>query len=136
MFQGEAEGPPPTRAPMRTPPTKDDRGVVALEFLIIFPFFLILLFGVIALGGFLSAKTRTVGAARDGARAAALSQPFPSEPAGITLSLTSAACPPRTSPNFNTTNVTVQASSTYTQLSILGIPSKTITETVTMRCGG
>ncbi len=107
-----------------------------MEFVIIFPFFLILLFGVVQLGGFLSVKTRTVGAARDGARAAALSLPFPSEPTGITLIRTSAACPPRTDPTFNTSNVTVQAQSTYTQLSVVGIPSKTITETVTMRCGG
>jgi Flp pilus assembly protein TadG len=120
---------------MRLSP-RNDRGTVAIEFVLIVPFFLILMFGVLAIGGFISVKTRTVGAARDGARAAALSQAFPTEPSGITLTRTSAACPPRTDPNFSTTNVTVQAQSTYSQFGILGIPSKTITESVTMRCGG
>jgi Flp pilus assembly protein TadG len=115
----------------------NDRGIVAIELVLALPFLLALVFGTVALGGLLSTKNRTVGAARDGARAAALSQALPS-PAGITVTRTSAACPPRTDPSFNTANVTVQAVGTY----VLHIPffagnaTKTITETVTFRCGG
>jgi Flp pilus assembly protein TadG len=100
------------------------------------PFLFALVFGVVALGGMLSAKNRTVGAARDGARAAALAQPFPTEPAGIALSLTSAACPARTDPAFTTANVSVKAVYANYKIALPISITKTFTETVTFRCGG
>jgi Flp pilus assembly protein TadG len=116
------------------PRKRTDHGVVALELLLVLPVMLMLIFGTVALGGYLSVKTRTVGLARDGARAAALAQSLPSGTA-----LVGAACPARSDPTFNTTNVTVQATGTY-NLQIPFLPgasgSKTLTETVTMRCGG
>jgi Flp pilus assembly protein TadG len=115
--------------------TRNDRGVVAIEFVLVFPFLLLILFAVVVMGGYMSAKTRTVGAARDGARAAALSQAY-TPPAGITVTLTSAPCPPRTDPTFNTRDVTVEATSTFTAVSIIGMPAQTITEPGRMRCGG
>lgn len=117
----------------RTPRSnRDDRGVVALELVIALPFLLMLIIGSIVLGNFLRVKTQTTGLARDGARAAALRQTLP---AGT--SVVGAACPNPTDP---TKFVTVQATTT---LSLRSIPPllpnvlpATISETVTMRCGG
>ena len=111
--------------------TRDDHGVVALEFVLAVPFLLMLIVGAVVLGSFLSTKTQTVGLARDGARAAALRQPLP---AGT--SIVGSPCPNPTDP---TKFVTVQATKTVNVRSIPFTPAllpATITETVTMRCGG
>ena len=110
---------------------RDDRGVVALELVLALPVLLMLIIGAVVLGNFLSVKTQTVGLARDGARAAALRQTLP---AGT--SVVGAACP---NPADPTRFVTVQAVKTVSLRSIPFLPSvlpETITETVTMRCGG
>jgi Flp pilus assembly protein TadG len=110
---------------------RDDQGVVALELVLALPFLLMLIVGAVVLGNFLSVKTQTVGLARDGARAASLRQPLP---AGT--SIVGAACP---NPTDSTKFVTVQAIKTVNLRSIPFTPSllpETITETVTMRCGG
>lgn len=117
-----------TRSP-RSP--RDDRGVVAIELVLIIPIFLMLIVGTIVLGSFLSQKTQTVGLARDGARAASLQQPMP---AGTTVSGT--ACP---NPADPTKSVTVQATESVSLTVIPFMPNflpANITETVTMRCGG
>ena len=109
----------------------DDRGVVALELVLAMPFLLMLIIGAVVLGSFLSVKTQTVGLARDGARAAALRLTLP---AGT--SVVGTTCP---NPTDSTKSVTVQA---ITNVSLRDIPftpivlPATITETVTMRCGG
>lgn len=110
---------------------RDDRGVVALELVLAVPFLLMLIIGAVVLGSFLSVKTQTVGLARDGARAASLRLTLP---AGT--SVVGASCP---NPTDATKSVTVQAT---TNVSLRDIPftpivlPATITETVTMRCGG
>ena len=53
-------------------PSRDDRGVVAIEFVLILPFLLMLLMGILVLGNFLSVKGQASNFARDGARQAAL----------------------------------------------------------------
>lgn len=104
---------------------------MALELVLAMPVLLMLIIGAVVLGSFLSTKTQTVGLARDGARAAALHQPLP---AGT--SIVGAACPNPTDP---TKFVTVQATKTVNLRTIpfspIALPA-TITETVTMRCGG
>ena len=111
---------------------RDDRGVVALEVVLAVPILLMLILGAVVLGNFLSIKTQTTGLARDGARAAALRQPLPAD-----TSVVGAACPDPTDP---TTFVTVQATKNVNLRSIPLMPvdflPATITETVTMRCGG
>jgi Flp pilus assembly protein TadG len=112
-------------------PHRDDRGVVALELVLAMPVLLMLIIGAVVLGNFLSVRTQTVGLARDGARAAALRQSLPEG-----TSIVGAACPNPTDP---TKFVTVQAVKTVNLRSIPFTPSllpETITETVTMRCGG
>jgi Flp pilus assembly protein TadG len=113
-------------------PQDTDRGAVTLELVLALPVLLMLIIGSVVLGNFLSVKTQTVGTARDGARAAALSQPLPSDTA-----IVGAACATPTDP---TKFVTVQAVKTVSLRSIPFLPitllPETITETVTMRCGG
>lgn len=110
---------------------RDDRGVVALEFVLAVPFLLMLIIGSVVLGSFLSVKTQTVGLARDGARAAALRQAMPADTA-----IVGAPCP---DPTDATLFVTVQATKPVSLQTIPFLPillPDTITETVTMRCGG
>ncbi|CAN5475407.1 hypothetical protein BH23ACT3_BH23ACT3_01170 [soil metagenome] len=112
-------------------PHRDDRGVVALEFVLALPFLLMLIMSVVVLGNFLSIKTQTIGEARDGARAAALRQELPG---GSSIVGT-----PCTTPTDTTKFVTVAATKPVALRSIpftpIFLPEK-ITETVTMRCGG
>ena len=61
---------------MNRPPTRGrtarDRGSVAVEFALVLPVLLLILFGVIDFGRALNAQIELTGAARDGARLAAL----------------------------------------------------------------
>ena len=115
----------------------DDRGVVALELVLALPFILMLIVGTVVLGNFLRVKTQTSGFARDGARAAALRLSLPATPSTTTLSVVGTGCP---TPTDTTKFVTVQATTTLTLRSIPpllpNVLPATITETVTMRCGG
>lgn len=58
---------------------REDRGVVALELVIVLPILLTLIIGTVVLGNFLSVKSQTIGMAHDGARAAALERTLPTD---------------------------------------------------------
>jgi Flp pilus assembly protein TadG len=111
---------------------RDDRGVVALELVLAMPVLLMLIIGTVVLGNFFNLKTQTTGLARDGARAASLGLTLPAE-----TSVVGAGCP---SPADATKFVTVQATKNVNLRSFPLVPvdllPATITETVTMRCGG
>lgn len=111
---------------------RDDRGVVTLELVLAIPVVLMLVLGAVVLGNFLSVKTQTVGLARDGARAASLRLSLPAE-----TSIVGSSCP---DPRDPTQYVTVEATKDVSLRSIPLLPidflPATITETVTMRCGG
>ena len=110
---------------------RGDRGAVTIELVMALPALLMLIVGTVVLGNFLSVKTQTVGLARDGARAAALSKPLPDD--------TTVVGSPCATPSDPTAFVTVQATKTVSLRSIPFLPTvlpDTITETVTMRCGG
>lgn len=110
---------------------RDDRGAVAIEMVLVVPVLVTLLVGAVVLGNALSVKTQTTGLARDGARAAALGRPLP---AGT--SIVGGGCP---TPIDNTMFVTVQATKPLAVRDIPFVPTvlpSTLTETVTMRCGG
>jgi hypothetical protein len=114
-----------------TTPRRDDRGVVTIELILALPVLLMLILAVIVLGNYLNLKTQTTGLARDGARAASLRLTLPDG-----TSIVGAPCPDPTDP---TQYVTVQATKDVTLRSIPLMPDvlpATITETVTMRCGG
>jgi Flp pilus assembly protein TadG len=113
-------------------PHRDDRGLVALEFVLALPLLLMLIVGTVVLGNFLSIKTQTAGLARDGARAAALHRPLPTG-----ASVVGTPCP---TPSDPTKFVTVQAIKNVSLRSFPLVPvdflPATTTESVTMRCGG
>jgi Flp pilus assembly protein TadG len=112
-------------------PRHDDSGVVALELIIALPILLMLIIGTVVLGNFMSVTTQTSGAARDGARSAALRLPLPDD-----TEIVGTPCPNPTDP---TKFVTVRASKAVTLRSIPFLPAilpETVDETVTMRCGG
>jgi ABC-type Na+ efflux pump permease subunit len=109
----------------------DDRGVVALEVVLVLPVLLMLIIGIVVLGNALSVKTQTTGLARDGARAAALRKPLPADTVVV-----GAACP---DPTDTTEYVTVEATKPVNLRSVPFLPAllpEDFTESVTMRCGG
>lgn len=111
---------------------RDDDGVVALELVLVMPILLMLIVGTVVLGNFLNQKTQTSGLARDGARDAALLQ----TPRLGTV-IVKGGCTTSSDPLKDT--VTVQATKPVSLRSIPFLPDllpDTITETVTMRCGG
>ena len=95
--------------PIATRDDRDDRGVVALELVLILPVLLMLLVGSLVLGNYLSVKGQASNWAREGARQAALfpGQGFQDIPDDVTLTIVSTACPP--SPRNPTMSVTVRA---------------------------
>jgi hypothetical protein len=116
----------------RSTPQRDDRGVVAIEFVLILPFLLMIIVGILAVGNVVSLKAQANELARDGARKAALGLTLP---AGS--SVFSGECNPPVLPDDK---VTVQAikSVSLRSVPIIGVDflPATITEKVTMRCGG
>ena len=116
-------------------PHRDDRGVVAIEFVLILPFLLMLIMGFLVLGNYLGVKGQASNLARDGARQAAI---FPGTPLGDPrLSFVGPQCP--TSPRDPSRSVTVRATLPVELNSIPLIPAvlpSTLSQEVTMRCGG
>ena len=125
---------------------RDDRGVVAIEFLLILPFIIALLACSITLAGLFQTKSRVVGAARDGARALAI-KPGVAAPTAdtnptddITVVLDGPACPPLTNAAYQTATppqVTAEASTTYTvNIPFVGTWTDIdVSEKATMPCG-
>ncbi len=104
-------------------PRRDDRGVVAIEFVLILPFIIALIACSITLAGLFQTKSRVVGAARDGARALAIKPGVAAptaDPTPLTASpwsSTEPPCPPLTNAAYQSATppqVTAQASTTYT----------------------
>lgn len=118
--------------------SRDDQGVVAIELVLVLPFLLMLLVGVLVLGNYLSVKGQASNFARDGARQAALfpGSPFSGFPDDVTLSIVGSPCPVSRDPNER---VTVRATMSLDLRSIPLIPAvlpPTESQEVTMRCGG
>jgi hypothetical protein len=129
---------------LRSP--RDDRGVVALELVIAMPIIIALLAMIITFAGLFQTKSRVVGAARDYARAMAVTpgKPAPADPNlsdGITVTLDSSSvlCPPLTNPAYQTATppqVVARASKDYTaSVPFIGSWTRTVTETAKMPCG-
>jgi Flp pilus assembly protein TadG len=124
-------------------PRSDDRGIVAVEFVLVFPFLVLMLFAIVAFGNYLSRTTQATGAARDGARIAALGQAAPGTINGVTVTYaySGGTCRVPTDPAFAYSashTVTATATTTY-NLSIPLYPgsgTKTITQKVVMACSG
>jgi Flp pilus assembly protein TadG len=127
-------------------PSRDDRGVVALELVLVMPIIVALLVCSISIAGLFQAKSRVVGAARDGARKLALqagvASPTPDANTtdGIAVILEGSACPALTNTAYQSATppqVKAKASMTYTvSIPFVGTWSGIdVTETATMPCG-
>jgi Flp pilus assembly protein TadG len=116
----------------------DDRGVVAIEFVLVAPFLIALIFSIAQFGIFFAKKVEVESAARDAARTLALSPgmaPSAAVPSGSTLDTTktNVGCVA----GNTTSDARINLASDYT-FSIPGIPigTKTIRVEGKMRCGG
>jgi Flp pilus assembly protein TadG len=126
---------------------RNDRGVVAIELVLVMPFIIALLACSISLAGLFQTKSRVVGAARDYARALALkpgASVAPGDPNsadGITVALasSSAMCPALTDPVYQSATppqVIAVASKTYVvKVAFVGSWTKVVTEEAKMPCG-
>jgi len=110
---------------------RDDRGVVALELVLIAPFLIALIFAIASFGAFFSKKVDVTSAARDAARTLALRK-TPTYPAGVTPSGVVTCAAGDTS---NNASVTLTASYTFS-IPLIPLGTRPITATGTMRCGG
>jgi len=108
-----------------------DRGAVALEFVLIAPFLIALVFAIASFGLYFSKSVDVTSTARDAARTLAL-RGTPTYPAGVTPSGVVPCAPGDT-----TNNASVTLTSSYTfAIPFIPLGTKTITATGTMRCGG
>src|SRR4051812_19768277 len=110
---------------------RDDKGVVALEFVLVAPFLVTFIMIIASFGVFFNLKVDVTSAARDAARTLAL-RGTPTYPAGFTPSgaVTCAA-------GDTTSNATVTVSASYTfDIPFTPLGTKTATATGVMRCGG
>ena len=125
---------------------RDDRGVVALEFVLALPALIALLVCIVTVAGLFQTKSRVVGAARDGARALALQAGVASPNAdpnltdGITVVLEGLACPPLTNTAYQSPTppkVSAKASNKYTvDVPFVGTWTDIdVAEIATMPCG-
>ena len=110
---------------------RDDKGVVALEMVMIIPILVMLIVGVAVLGTALSVQAQTVGLAHQGARAAALGNDLPDN-----TEITEGQCSSPPAPT-DTKNVTVRATKPVLLRSIPFLPllRENHTAWATMRCG-
>lgn len=109
----------------------DDQGVVAVEFVLVFPFLFALLMAIGSFGNYFSKKVDVTSTARDAARTLAL-RGTPVYPVGMTPSgvVTCAV-------GDTTNNASVTLSTSYTfSIPFIPLGTRTITATGTMRCGG
>ena len=142
-------GPAVDRARSGTSSWGADRGAAAVEFALLLPLLLLLVFGIIDFGRAINAQITLTQAAREGARLAALSQSnvvsrtqaAATGLSGVTVTVT--ACP---SGGGAASDATVQVSYPFTFLTPLGAiaglfggsglgSSLTLTATAVMACG-
>lgn len=110
---------------------RDDQGVVAIEFVLVAPFLIALIFSIASFGIFFSKKVDVTSAARDAARTLAL-RGTPTYPPGMTASAITTCAPGDT-----TNNASVTLTATYTfSIPFIPLGTRTMTATGTMRCGG
>lgn len=127
--------------------TRDDRGVVAVELVLVMPLIIALLACSITLAGLFQTKSRVVGAARDYARVLALKPGASAAPAdpnttdgiAVAVASSSALCPALSDPAYQSATppqVIAVASNTYIMnIPFVGSWTKVVTEEAKMPCG-
>ena len=119
---------------------KDDRGVVAIEFVLVAPFLIALIFSIAHFGIFFAKKVEVESAARDAARTLALSPgmaPADAVPSGMTLDTTGGRTNVGCVAGNTTSDARVNLASNYTfSIPLIPLGTKTIRVEGKMRCGG
>jgi hypothetical protein len=110
---------------------RNDRGVVALEFVLVAPFLFALLFAIASFGAFFNKKIEVTSAAHDAVRTLAL-RGSPVYPAGMTPSAVVTCAPGDVRSNAS---VTLTANYTFS-IPFVPLGTRTVTAKGTMRCGG
>jgi Flp pilus assembly protein TadG len=117
-------------------PREDDRGAIVVEFALILPLLLILLFGIIEFGRAYNTQIALQGAAREGARALALGNSATdavNASSGVAISISSTSgCPDGDSEAFAT--VTTSADFTFS-IPFVTLDLTKLHATASMRCG-
>lgn len=114
-----------------TPSKRDDRGVVALEFVLVAPFLFAFILIIAQFGIYFSTTVDVNDAARDAARTLAL-RGTPTYPAGVTASNVVTCAAGDTASNAR---VTLTTSYTF-DIPFISLGTKSIIAIGTMRCGG
>ena len=116
-------------------PRDEDRGAIAIEFVLVAPFLFALIFTIAQFGIFFSQKVQTESAARDAARTLAIGGPSATvtAPSGWTVS---GVVKCATGDTTNNASVTLTRSYTFSISPLIPLGTKTMTATGKMRCGG
>ena len=116
-----------------------ERGVAALELVIVVPVLIVLFLGIVEFGRYYNASINVTHAAREGVRRVALYDSASAEQKAkdaalpVLVSLVSMApCP---SSGIGDASITIRSSFTFDPL-LVGLGSRPITRTAVMRCGG
>lgn len=122
---------------------ESDRGAAAVEFALVVPLLLTLVFGIVEFGRIYNIQTSITAAAREGARVMALQNDSTAATAAAQTSaqpyvITGSEVSVGTCPDPNTTNAIVKVTVTYPVNLLTGWFGKSITLTGTgvMRCNG
>ena len=121
-----------------------ERGAAALEFALVLPLLVMLVFGIIAFGRGYNAKVELTGAVREGARALALGETS-AEAKSATIAAAPGLNPALSAGDISTTSCpaggadgTASVTATYSlpyTIPLVSSGSFSITQTGTMRCG-
>lgn len=111
----------------------DDQGVVAIEFVLVLPFLIALLFAIASFGNFFSTKVEVTSAARDAARTLALGG-TPTYPSNMTASAIT-TCPVGNTTSDAKITLTLTGGFDFA-IPLIPLGNRPITAIGVMRCGG
>src|SRR5262245_16064980 len=109
---------------------RDDRGVVAIEFVLLAPWLIALIMAIASFGAFFLKTVEVTGASRAAARELALGKPLPSDLGGATPSVIQEC-----DPGVSDASVTLTTKYKFS-IPLIDLGEREIKATGTMRCGG
>lgn len=116
--------------------SEDDSGAVVVEFALILPFLLLLVFGIISFGAAYNTQIALQGAAREGARALALgNDPIAAANGSTGIDIT--VSPGASCPDGNSEAVATVTTSRDVEFTVpfFRVGTQTLSATARMRCG-
>lgn len=117
--------------------SEDDSGAVVVEFALILPFLLLLVFGIVSFGAAYNTQIALQGAAREGARALALGND-PIDAANSSTGIDITVSPGTSCPSGNSDGAVATVTTTKDvdfMIPFFSVGTKTLSATASMRCG-